>query len=394
MGPLQGIRVLEFSGLGPAPFAAMMLADMGAEVLSVERANGGDLGIPMDLRFQVLKRGRRNITLDLKSVDGLRLARRLVTGSHALIEGFRPGVMERIGLGPEVCLNLQPRLVYGRMTGWGREGPMAMEAGHDINYLAMTGALYAIGRADAAPVPPLSLVGDYGGGGMMLAFGLVCALHEASQSGSGQVVDASVLDGVAALLSSVHGYRAAGLWSDERADNMIDSGAPWYDTYRTRDGKFVAVGAIEDRFYSNLLQVLGLSEDALPDRRIRAGWPVLRKHFTEAIALRTRDEWAALAEGRDACLTPVLTLSEAAQHPQARSRGNYIEIDGVVQARPAPRFSRTEPDRPSAPAQVNNDLAAVLTRWGLCPREIGELNGGAAQPQAASPQHLKDPGHA
>ncbi|MDO8277432.1 MAG: CaiB/BaiF CoA-transferase family protein [Burkholderiaceae bacterium] len=392
MGPLQGIQVLEFSGLGPAPFAAMMLADMGAEVLSVERASGSDLGIRMDLRFQVLKRGRRNITLDLKSVDGLRLARRLVAGSHALIEGFRPGVMERIGLGPEDCLNLQPRLVYGRMTGWGREGPMAMEAGHDINYLGMTGALHAIGRADAAPVPPLSLVGDYGGGGMMLAFGLVCALHEAGQSGCGQVVDASVLDGVAALLSSVHGYRAAGLWSDQRADNMIDSGAPWYDTYRTRDGKFVAVGAIEDRFYANLLQVLGLAEDALPDRRSRASWPILRKRFAEKIVLRTRDEWGALAEGRDACLTPVLALSEATQHPQARARGSYIEIDGVVQARPAPRFSRTEPDRPSAPAQANNDLTAVLTRWGLCPSEIGELNGTATQ--AASPQHLKDPGHA
>jgi alpha-methylacyl-CoA racemase len=373
MGPLRGVRVLEFEAIGPGPFCGMMLADMGADVLLVDRPSDPGLGLDRERRHDVMLRGRRSVTVDLKSSDGVAAAIALATKADALIEGFRPGVMERLGLGPDVLLRHNPRLVYGRMTGWGQAGPLAPRAGHDINYIALTGVLNAIGRAGGPPVPPLNLVGDFGGGGMLLAFGIACALLEARSSGHGQVVDAAMVDGAALLAAMFAGFLASGGWTETRGANVLDSGAPWYDTYETKDGRFVAIGAIEPKFYAELLERLGLADEKLPAQNDRAGWPVLRRRFAAAFRERTRDEWCAVFEGSDACFAPVLGFTEARSHPHAAARSGYIEVGGVAQPSPAPRFARTPGSVPRPPPERGASGGAALADWGFSGEEIERL---------------------
>ena len=372
-GPLAGVRVVEIAGIGPGPFCAMMLADMGAEVLRIDRLGPADLGLPVEPRFSVLTRGRRSVALDLKQPAAIAAVKRLVVKADALIEGFRPGVMERLGLGPDECLTANPRLVYGRMTGWGQEGPMAPAAGHDINYIALAGVLHSIGRRGSAPVPPLNLVGDFGGGGMYLAFGVVCALLEAGRSGRGQVVDAAMVDGAASLAAAVFGLRAKGMWNDERGDNILDSGAPWYDVYETQDGKYVAIGSIEGRFYGELLRLTGLTGEALPPQWEKARWGELRARLTEVFKQKTRDEWCRIMEGSDVCFAPVLSLTEAPAHPHNRARGTFVEVDGVPQPGPAPRFSRTPGAIGRPPAAPGQHTEEALRDWGFSADELTDL---------------------
>jgi alpha-methylacyl-CoA racemase len=372
-GPLAGVRVVEIAGIGPGPFCAMMLADMGAEVLRIDRLGPADLGLPVEPRFSVLSRGRRSVALDLKQPAAIAAVKRLVVKADALIEGFRPGVMERLGLGPDECLTANPRLVYGRMTGWGQEGPMAPAAGHDINYIALAGVLHSIGRRGSAPVPPLNLVGDFGGGGMYLAFGVVCALLEAGRSGRGQVVDAAMVDGAASLAAAVFGLRAKGMWNDERGDNILDSGAPWYDVYETQDGKYVAIGSIEGRFYGELLRLTGLTGEALPPQWEKARWGELRARLTEVFKQKTRDEWCRIMEGSDVCFAPVLSLVEAPAHPHNRARGTFVEVDGVPQPGPAPRFSRTPGAIGRPPAAPGQHTEEALRDWGFSADELTDL---------------------
>jgi alpha-methylacyl-CoA racemase len=375
-GPLVGLRVVEMAGLAPAPFACTVLADLGADVIRVDRARpGADV---FTLPGDPLARSRRSIGVDVKSPDGLDLVRRMVDRADVFVEGYRPGVAERMGLGPEECLERNPRLVYGRMTGWGQDGPLAPTAGHDINYIGLAGALGAIGRAGEPPVPPLNLVGDFGGGGLLLAMGVLAALYERDRSGRGQVVDASMVDGAALLTTQLHGLRAAGMWAGERGENMLDGGAPFYDTYRAADGRYVAVGAIEQRFWAALLEVLGLDAGSLPDRSNPANWPALREVLTTRIASRGRDEWAKLAEGTDACLTPVLTPWEAAGHPHNEARGTFVEVGGVVQPAPAPRFDRTPPAPPTVPPSPGADTDTVLKELGMTNEEIKRLRSAGA----------------
>jgi alpha-methylacyl-CoA racemase len=374
MGPLAGYRIIEMAGIGPAPFAAMLLADMGAEVIRVDRREAADLGLPGKApRFEVLHRGRRSLSLDVKSDAGRAVVLRLAGRAAALIEGFRPGVMERLGLGPDVLAEINPRLVFGRMTGFGQDGPLAQRAGHDINYIALAGVLHGIGRRGEAPVPPLNLVGDFGGGGMFLAFGVVCALLEAQKSGRGQVVDAAMVDGAACLMALIYGMHAQGAWRDERGVNVLDTGAPWYDAYQTQDGKWLAVGAIEARFYAEFIERLGLSPAGLPAQHDRSGWPELRRRFAEAIKQRTRDDWDGIFAGSDACVAPVLSLSEVRQHPHNAARATFIERDGVVQPAPAPRFSRTAAETGGPPRARGADSEAVLRDWGFAAAEIDAL---------------------
>jgi alpha-methylacyl-CoA racemase len=372
-GPLAGVRVVEIAGIGPGPFCAMMLADMGAEVLRIDRLGPTDLGLPVEPRFSVLTRGRRSVALDLKQPAAIAAVKRLVVKADALIEGFRPGVMERLGLGPDECLTANPRLVYGRMTGWGQEGPMAPAAGHDINYIALAGVLHSIGRRGSAPVPPLNLVGDFGGGGMYLAFGVVCALLEAGRSGRGQVVDAAMVDGAASLAAAVFGLRAKGMWNDERGDNILDSGAPWYDVYETQDGKYVAIGSIEGRFYGELLRLTGLTGEALPPQWEKARWGELRARLTEVFKQKTRDEWCRIMEGSDVCFAPVLSMTEAPAHPHNRARGTFVEVDGVPQPGPAPRFSRTPGAIGRPPAAPGQHTEEALRDWGFSADELTDL---------------------
>ena len=369
-GPLAGVRVVEMAGLAPGPFAAMMLADMGATVLRVTRPEPERRAMPQ--RFFFTDRNRRSIALDLKSVAGLALARRLIGQADALIEGFRPGVMERLGLGPTECLAANPRLVYGRMTGWGQDGPLANAPGHDINYIALAGALDAIGPADGPPVVPLNLVGDFGGGGMYLAFGIACALLEAARSGRGQVVDAAMVDGAASLMTYFYGYKAGGKWPG-RGRTTTAGAAPHYGVYETVDGKYVSVGAAEPKFYAAMLQALGLDGRELPDRADPANWPVLRERFAAIFRTRTRAEWTARLEQAGICFAPVLDLEEAAAHPHNVARGTFVEIDGHVQPAPAPRFSRTPAARPEAGVDPGVDVHAALQGWGLQHGEIEEL---------------------
>lgn len=373
MGPLSGIRVIEFEAIGPGPFCGMMLADMGADVLLVDRPDDPRLGLGRDRWFDVMLRGRRSVTLDLKSADGVEAALRLASRADALIEGFRPGVMERLGLGPEAVLARNPKLVYGRMTGWGQEGPLAQRAGHDINYIALTGILHAIGRADGAPVPPLNLVGDFGGGGMLLAFGIACALLEARRSGMGQVVDAAMVDGASLLSAMFWGMLAAKRWSEARGANLLDSGAPWYDVYETRDGKFVAIGAIEPKFYAELLERLGLDAGTLPAQHDRDGWPELRRRFALSFRSKTRDEWSAVFEGSDACFAPVLTFSEARGNEHNAARNAFVESGKVVQPAPAPRLSRTPGAIHGAPPERGGHGGDALGDWGFSGEEIERL---------------------
>ena len=371
MGPLAGYKLLEISGIGPGPYCAMVLADMGAEVIRIVRP--GPDRFAANPAGDLLSRGRRSIGVDLKHPDGVATVLRLVERADGLLEGFRPGVMERLGLGPDACLARNPGLVYGRMTGFGQEGPLAQAAGHDINYIALAGVLAHIGRRDQPPTPPINLIADFGGGGLLLAFGMVCALLERVHSKRGQVVDAAMVDGAAALMTIFHAAQQSGFWSDERGHNMLDSGAPWYDAYETADGHFVSIGAIEPQFYAELLRRTGLDAENLPDQNDPTGWDTLRKRLTELFKSKTRDAWCELLEGTDVCFAPVLTMSEARRHPHNRARGTFVEVEGVAQPRPAPRFSRTDSEiqRPPAPGAAHTD--AVLSDWGFEADEIATL---------------------
>lgn len=359
-GPLHGVKVLELAGLGPGPHAAMMLADLGADVVRVERPSGG-LQIGSPERDQLL-RGRRSVTADLKTEAGRAVVRSLIAKADVLVEGFRPGVTERLGFGPEDCAQLNDRLVYARMTGWGQDGPLAQRAGHDITYLALTGILHTIGPAEK-PTVPLNLVGDFGGGSMFLILGIVSALYERERSGKGQVIDAAIVDGTSVLAQMIWSLRGSGEWTDERGANLLDGSTPFYDTYECADGGFVAVGSLEPQFYAQLLAGLGIDPESLPAQMDKSGWPVLRARFTEAFAARTRDEWAAVFEGTDACVAPVLTPAEAAAHPHLAHRGTLVEADGITQSAPAPRFSRTSPAQPSGARKPGADTDAVLADW-------------------------------
>jgi alpha-methylacyl-CoA racemase len=374
MGPLAGYRIIEMAGIGPAPFAGMLFADMGAEVIRVDRREATDLGLPgREPKYDVLHRGRRSIAVDVKAEAGREVVKRLVTKADAIIEGFRPGVMERLGLGPDVLLAIHPKLVFGRMTGFGQEGPLAAAAGHDIDYIALSGALHSIGRKGEAPVPPLNLVGDFGGGGMFLAFGVVCALLDAQKSGKGQVVDAAMVDGSATLMAAIYGMYSHGAWKDERGVNVLDTGSPWYNTYRTKDGKWLAVGAIERRFYEEFVQRLGLQLSQLPAQHDRKGWPDLQRRFAETIATKTRAEWERIFEGSDACVAPVLSLGEIAEHPHNAARGTFLRRDDVLQPAPAPRFSRTVPEMGAAPRAPGVDTEAVLRDFDFTDSDIDTL---------------------
>lgn len=372
-GPLKGYRVVELAGIGPGPFAGMMLADMGAEVLRVDRAAGVRDGASPPLA-DVLGRGRRSVGVDLKQPDGREVVLRLVESADALIEGFRPGVTERLGLGPEDCTARNPRLVYGRMTGWGQDGPYANAAGHDINYIALSGTLGMIGRKGEAPVPPLNLVGDFGGGGMLLAFGIVCAMLEATRSGQGQVIDAAMVDGAALLAAMMHGFRTTGMWQ-ERGTNLLDTGAFFYEVYETADGRYVSLGSIEPQFYAQMAELTGLTDGsgAAPEQNDRASWPSLKQRMAELIKTKTRDEWCELMEGTDACFAPVLEPGEAPSHPHNRHRGTFIDIEGVTQPGPAPRFSRTVPEVERPPARAGQHTDEALGDWGFTGDEIAKL---------------------
>jgi alpha-methylacyl-CoA racemase len=372
-GPLAGYKVVEFAGIGPTPMAAMLLADMGAEVLRLDRLAPSGLGLEGPVRFNLLDRSRHSAAIDLKRPEGVALALDLLAEADVLVEGFRPGTMERMGLGPEVCFARNPKLVYGRMTGWGQEGPLAHSAGHDLNYIALTGALDAIGREGHPPTPPLNLVGDFGGGSLYLAFGIVCALLEAKSSGKGQVVDAAMVDGAAHLMTMFYGLKAAGMWEEGRGGNILDSGAPFYDVYLCADGRHLAVAPIEDKFRAEFYRLIGLDGEELPIDRRASNWPQLRRAIADRLATRTRAEWCAILEGTDACATPVLTMGEAPEHSHLRARETFIEVNGIVQPAPAPRFSRTKPGRPTAPEAPGQSTAEALVSWGVTPERTRAL---------------------
>ena len=373
MGPLHGLRVVELASIGPGPMCAMLLADLGADVIRIDRLEPSGLGVPMQARFDVNGRSRRSAALDLKSAAGVDAALRIVDRADVLIEGFRPGVAERLGLGPTDCHARNPRLVYGRMTGFGQTGPLAQAAGHDLNYIALTGALDAIGPAGGAPLPPLNLVGDYGGGALYLAFGLMAALFERQTSGRGQVVDAAMVDGAASLMSMFHGLLAAGGWSGPRGGNLLDGGAPFYGVYETADGQHVSIGSLEPKFYVEMVRRLGLDEKFLRLQGDVSQWPALRQAIAAAVRERTRDEWSALLEGTDVCFAPVLKLAEAHRHPHAVARGTYVEVAGVVQPGPAPRFDRSVPGHPRPAPETGAHTAEVLAECGFTEDDIATL---------------------
>jgi alpha-methylacyl-CoA racemase len=365
-GPLQGVRVVELAGIGPAPFAAMLLADLGADVIRIDRPGGGLVAGPP--AYELLARGRPSVAIDLKQPTGVRVVKELVESADALVEGFRPGVAERLGLGPDDCHAVNPRLVYGRMTGWGQAGPLAQTAGHDVDYIALTGALHAIGRAGGPPQIPMNLVGDLGGGGLYLVVGILAGLLEARASGQGQVVDAAIVDGTAHLATMIVGMLGAGTWHTERGVNLLDSGAPFYDVYETADGEHIAVGALEPQFWQALLDRLaGAGVDVVewPDRQDPSHWPELRKRLAETFAIRTRAEWIDVFDGSDACVAPVLSYEEASQHPHLAARGTYVEHEGVTQPAPAPRFSRTPAALSTPPRPAGADSTIALQRWGI-----------------------------
>ena len=373
-GPLAGIRIVEFAGIGPGPFCGMMLADHGAEVIRIDRASGSRGGSQPVTSKDVLARGRKSIAIDLKSAEGVALARKIAASADGIIEGFRPGVMERLGLGPEELLKDNPKLVYGRMTGWGQTGPYAPYAGHDINYIALAGALAHFGRAGGKPTPPINMVGDFGGGGMMLAFGMVSALLHVARGGDGQVIDAAMTDGTAVLMSMMHGMKNMGVWSEDLGVNMLDTGAHFYDTYETADGKFVSIGSIEPQFYAELRQRAGLAEDTDFDaQHDRRQWGALKDKLTALFKSKTRSEWDALMEHTDVCYAPVLTMSEAAAHPHNQTRKTFIEVGGAVQPAPAPRYSSTVTAVPQ-PAPLPGDQSdLILATLGMDAGEIGAL---------------------
>lgn len=369
-GPLSGVKIIEFQGIGPAPFCGMLLSDMGADVVRIDRKARNGTGT----KFDIGGRGRRSISLDLKIPEAIETCLKLVEKADILFEGFRPGVMERLGLGPDLCLARNKRLVYGRMTGWGQDGPYSQMAGHDINYIAITGALRSCARPGEKPVHPLNLVGDFGGGALYLAVGLLAALHSAKVSGLGQVVDCSMTDGAASLMSMFYGMSAAGSWSDEVGNNLLDGGAPFYDSYLCSDGNYISLGSIEPQFYAELLEKLGLSDD--PDFRKqmdKSRWPALKQRLTSIFKTRTRDEWSAIMENTDICYGPVLTLKEALKHPHNVARKTFVEVEGVPQPAPAPRFSRTVSKIQSPPAVVGQHTESALQDWGLSPAEVEAL---------------------
>lgn len=376
-GPLEGLRVVEMVGIGPGPFAAMLLADMGAEVIRVDRLNVGakdTRGVPVEPRFDVLARGRRSLAIDLRKPGAAEIVLELIAHADALIEGFRPGVMERLGLGPDHCLGRNPALVFGRMTGWGQTGPLAHAAGHDINYISLAGALHAIGSSGEVPVPPLNLVGDFGGGGMLLAFGVMCALSEARRSGKGQVVDVAMTDGTALLSSMIYGLKAAGVWNNQRGENLLDGGAHFYGAYACADGKFISIGSIEPQFYALLLELCGIVDPAFESQLDTHSWPMLKNRLADVFRTKTREEWCALLEGTDVCFAPVLDWDEAPQHRHNRARKAFLTIDGVVQPAPAPRFSRTPAAVPCAPASVPGAHSeAILRDWGISREKVAQL---------------------
>ena len=380
MGPLDGVRVIELQGIGPGPFCGMMLADMGAEIVRIDRsASAGRSGNPAD----ILARGRKSIAVDLKNPEGVETTLRLIDTADVLIEGFRPGVTERLGLGPDTCLGRNEKLIYGRMTGWGQTGEMAHEAGHDINYISLSGALHGIGNAGEKPVPPLNLVGDFGGGGMLLAFGIVAALHERNQSGKGQVIDAAMTDGSALLMNAIFGIMNRGGWSHHRGTNLLDGGAHFYGTYETSDGKWLSVGSIEPQFYALLLEKSGLGATGdLPDQMSRDDWPALKQSLTTIFKSKTRDEWDEIMLGTDICYAPVLNFDEARSNPHNAARGTFVEQDGIHQAAPAPRFSRTEPALPSSSGAPGAETGEILLAAGFTVEEVESLKSSGAVAQA------------
>lgn len=378
MGPLEGYTIVEFVGLGPGPFCAMMLADMGARVIRIDRASGSAKPIDIDPRLDVAARGRRSIAVDLKRPEGVRIALRIISAADGLIEGHRPGVMERLGLGPRECLKLNPRLVYGRMTGFGQNGPMAQAAGHDINYLALSSCLHFFGRSEERPAPPLNLVADMGGGGLLLAFGMTCALLERQRSGKGQVIDAAMFEGAALLATSIYAQRATGWWRDERGTNLLDTGAHFYEVYETRDRGYLAVGALEPQFYAALLAGMGLDASSLPEQMNRAEWPRMKRLFADVFRTRTRDEWTDVFKDTDACVTPVLSPAEAMQHEHCRARGSFRSTAGVVHPAPAPRFDRSVPAPAREPPVPGRDSEELLREFGFSAAEIGELRASGA----------------
>ena len=366
MGPLNGFRIIELAGIGPGPFCGMVLADLGAEVISVERVGARAQKPSLDCS----RRGKRSIALNLKSEEGVEALLKLVETADALFEGFRPGVTEKLGIGPEQCLQRNPKLVYGRMTGWGQYGPLSGAAGHDINYISLTGVLSAIGRAGEKPVPPLNLVGDFGGGGMFLALGIVSALLETSKSGQGQVIDAAMTDGSAVLMTMFHSAYEMGLNSLERGTNRLDTGAHYYDCYETSDGKYISIGSIEPQFYAQLMDVAGLSREEFGDQLDKSRWPELKKSMEQVFRQKTRDQWCELMEGTDICFAPVLDIKEAQSHPHNQARQTYVDVDGVQQPAPAPRFSRTAPGIRFAARQYGADTAEVLGELGFLPEQL------------------------
>jgi alpha-methylacyl-CoA racemase len=372
-GPLSGLRVIELAGIGPCPFGAMVLADLGADVLRLERSEAVPASRPEGRSWDLLQRGKRSLGVDLKHPDGIELVLGLVAGADALVEGFRPGVTERLGLGPGACLERNPRLVYGRMTGWGQEGPLSERAGHDINYIALAGVLDAIGRAGERPVPPLNLVGDFGGGGMLLAFGVMAALWSAVRTGEGDVVDVAMVDGSALLMTMTWAFRALGVWHDERGTNLLDTGAPFYDTYECADGKMIAVGALEPKFFAQLLGVMGIDPSSEPPQMDRSQWPATKDRYAGIFRTKARDEWVALAAGTDACLAPVLSMSEATADAHIVARGTLVDVEGTEQPASAPRFARRSAGPLSAPCWPGEHGAAALADWGVPEERIAEL---------------------
>lgn len=371
MGPLKGTRIIEIAGIGPGPFAGMVLADMGAEVIRVERPGGNMFSGNPD--YDYLNRGKRCIAVNLKSAAGIDVVMQLVDSADAAFEGFRPGVAEKLGVGPDAVRARNSRIVYGRMTGWGQEGPWSQRAGHDINYISLTGALHAIGPEGGKPSVPLSLVGDFGGGGLVLAFGMVCALLEAKNSGEGQVVDAAMIDGAALLMTSFFGAQQIGYWTEQRGSNMLDSGAPFYDTYECEDGEFVSVGAIEPQFYSELLAGLGLAQEDLPEQMDMAQWPAMKARFATIFRSASRDQWAETFAGSDACVAPVLKMSEVGEHPQIQARETLVDLNGRLQPAPAPRFSRTPASIAHRAAEVGENTDTILSELGLDKTAIAQL---------------------
>jgi alpha-methylacyl-CoA racemase len=373
MGPLAGYKIVEMAGIGPGPMCAMLLADLGATVLRIDRQEESGLGLPSQTRFSIMNRSRHAIAVDVKQPEGVQLVLRLIGDADALIEGFRPGVMERLGLGPDVCLKRNPKLVYGRMTGWGQDGPLAQAAGHDLNYIALAGVLHSIGRQGQPPTPPLNLVGDFGGGALYLAFGIACGLLEAQRSGKGQVVDAAMVDGAASLATIFFALHAAGNFTLNRGDNVLDSGAFFYEVYECADGKYVSLASIEDKFLAEFLRRMEIDPKEMPAKLDRKRWPEAKANLAARFKARTRDEWCRLLEGSDACFAPVLSLAEAPIHPHNVARGTFIEVDGIVQPGPAPRFSRTPAGKPTPPEAPGERGNASLALWGFGPDEIASL---------------------